>query len=309
MEKLLYPLKLKAIHRSTIWGGRRLIDEFGKECDLENLAESWELSCRKDAMNVIENGEYASKELSFYFDDLKKDFPLLVKLIDANDKLSIQVHPDDEYARAYENQYGKTEMWYIVDAKPGAKLVFGLKNYDKDEFEKAAATGDTERFMNFVDVKKGDCFFIPAGCVHAIGEGILIAEVQQSSDVTYRVFDYNRRDKAGNLRELHVSKALDVIKDYTKEEIEEIRFEKSKAPNKLVDCRYFSVEKQDVKGGLDLLVKDSFTHVLCLDGIGEIDGYTVKKGDSYLLPAPHDGSEKTYTVSGELSLICSKSYE
>jgi mannose-6-phosphate isomerase len=242
-------------------------------------------------------------------DDLKKDFPLLVKLIDANDKLSIQVHPDDEYARANENQYGKTEMWYIVDAKEGAKLVYGLKNYDKDEFANAAKKGDTERFMNFVDVKKGDCFFIPAGCVHAIGEGILIAEVQQSSDVTYRVFDYNRRDKMGNLRELHIAKALDVIKDLDKEEMEKIRFERSNAPEKLVDCRYFSVEKREVCGSLELCVKDSFTHVLCLDGEGEIDGYKVKKGDSYLLPAKSDSTAKAYTVRGNLTLICSKSYE
>jgi len=309
MEKLLYPLKLKAVHRSTIWGGRRLIDEYFKVCDLENLAESWELSCRKDAMNVIENGEYAGKELSWYYDKLTKDFPLLVKLIDANDKLSIQVHPDDDYARVHENQYGKTEMWYIVDAKPGAKLVYGLKNYDKESFAEAAKTGDTEKFMNFVDVKKGDCFFIPSGCVHAIGEGILIAEVQQSSDVTYRVFDYNRRDKAGNLRELHVAKALDVIKDYTPEEMDNIRFEKSRSPEKLVDCKYFSVEKHDVSGKLEMQVKDSFTHVLCLDGEGEIDGCKIAKGDSYLLPAKEDGTVKVYTVSGNLSFICAKSYE
>lgn len=309
MAKNLYPLKLKSVYKSTIWGGRRLINEYDKVCDLDNLAESWELSCRPDAMNVIENGEYAGKPLSFYFDKLEKDFPLLVKLIDANDKLSIQVHPDDDYARKYENQYGKTEMWYIVDANPGAKLVFGLKNYDRDEFARAAEAGETEKFLNFVDVKKGDCFFIPAGCVHAIGEGILIAEVQQSSDVTYRVFDYNRRDKQGNLRELHVKKALDVIKDLTENDMNALRFERSKDGSMLVDCKYFSVWKKDLDLQCEISAQKSFTHVLCLDGEGEIDGYKIKKGDSYLLPAPENGDEKKYTVSGKLSLLCSKSYE
>ena len=304
-----YAMKLNPVYKEIIWGGNKLKTDFGKQCDLEKLAESWELTVRHDGMNTIANGEYAGMTLEEYLGKDAEGFPLLIKLIDACDKLSIQVHPDDEYARIHENQYGKTEMWYIVDAKPGAKLVYGLQNYNKESFAEAAKTGDTEKFMNFVDVKKGDCFFIPSGCVHAIGEGILIAEVQQSSDVTYRVFDYNRRDKQGNLRELHVAKALDVIKDYTPEEMDDIRFEKSRSPEKLVDCRYFSVEKHDVEGKLELSVKDSFTHVLCLEGEGEIDGYKIAKGDSYLLPAKQDGAAKIYTVSGNVSLICSKSYE
>ena len=309
MERNLYPLKLVPVCKEIIWGGNRLKSEYGKVSDLEKIAESWELTVRGDGMNVIDNGEYKGMTLGEYLGDKAEGFPLLIKLIDACDKLSIQVHPDDEYAREKEGEYGKTEMWYIVDAEPGAKLVYGLKNYNKDTFRAAVENGTLEDYMNYVDVKKGDVFFIPAGCVHAIGAGILIAEVQQSSDVTYRVFDYNRRDKAGNLRELHVAKAIDVIKDLSEADMNALRYERDVNSDKLVDCKYFSVDKKDVNGTLEFAVKDSFTHLLCLDGEGEVDGYSIKKGDSYLLPAPKDGSEKTYRVSGNLSLLCSKSYE
>ena len=184
-----YPLKLSAVFKEIIWGGTRLKEEYGKVCDLDKLAESWELTVRPDGMNVITNGEYAGMTLGEYLGEEAKGFPLLIKLIDACDKLSIQVHPNDEYAMKNEGEYGKTEMWYIVDALPGSKLVYGLSGYDPDTFRKALADGECEKYLNYVDVKKGDVFFIPSGCVHAIGAGILIAEIQQSSKVTYRVYD------------------------------------------------------------------------------------------------------------------------
>ena len=227
-------LKLGAITKKIIWGGERLAREYGKGTPGEKIAESWELTSRTDGVNTIIGGKYDGMLFGDWLEANKaavsKDwdgerFPLLIKLIDAEADLSIQVHPDDEYAKEKEGEYGKTEMWYIVDAEPGAQLVYGLRNYDKDSFKQAVAEGTLEQYLNYVDVHKGDVFFIPSGCVHAIGAGILIAEIQQSSNVTYRVYDYNRRGADGKLRPLHVEKALDVIVDYTEDQINSIRYE------------------------------------------------------------------------------------
>lgn len=284
MAKNLYPLKLTPVCKEIIWGGNRLKSEYGKVTDLEKVAESWELTVRHDGMNVIANGEYAGMTLGEYLGDGAEGFPLLIKLIDACDKLSIQVHPDDEYAREKEGEYGKTEMWYIVDCEPGAKLVYGLKNYNKDSFREAVANGTLEEYMNYVDVKKGDVFFIPAGCVHAIGAGILIAEIQQSSNVTYRVYDYMRRGKDGKLRELHVDKALDVIVDHTEEGIEAIRYSDGKTETSLANCKYFKVDRYVLDGTMTLGSDKSFLHILCLEGEGDVGGVSIKKGESILLP-------------------------
>ena len=284
MERNRYPLKLSAVCKEIIWGGNRLKSEYGKVADLDKIAESWELTVRHDGMNVIENGEYAGMTLGEYLGEEANGFPLLIKLIDACDKLSIQVHPDDTYAREKEGEYGKTEMWYIVDAEPGAKLVYGLKDYDKDSFRAAVADGTLEKYMNAVDVKKGDIFFIPSGLVHAIGAGILIAEIQQSSNVTYRVYDYMRRGKDGKLRELHVDKALDVLVDYTEEEIDAIRYEDGRDASALANCRYFKVDRYVLSEDVTLGSDSSFTHVLALSGEGTVGGVSIKKGESILLP-------------------------
>ena len=294
-----YPLKLKPVYKEIIWGGNKLKTDFGKVCDLDKLAESWELTVRHDGMNIIENGEYTGMTLEEYLGADAAGFPLLIKLIDACDRLSIQVHPNDEYAREKEGEYGKTEMWYIVDAEPGAKLVYGLKDYDRETFAAAAKDGTLEKYLNFVDVHKGDVFFIPSGCVHAIGAGILIAEIQQSSNVTYRVYDYNRRGADGKLRPLHVEKALDVIVDYTPEQIEAIRFEDGFDDKYLANCRYFKVAH--IFGDCDIAPSDEFIHVLCLDGVGTIDGYPLCKGDSYFIPA---GCDKV-TIRGRVEIITS----
>lgn len=279
-----YPLKLSAVFKEIIWGGTRLKEEYGKVCDLDKLAESWELTVRPDGMNVITNGEYAGMTLGEYLGEEAKGFPLLIKLIDACDKLSIQVHPNDEYAMKNEGEYGKTEMWYIVDALPGSKLVYGLSGYDPDTFRKALADGECEKYLNYVDVKKGDVFFIPSGCVHAIGAGILIAEIQQSSNVTYRVYDYMRRGKDGKLRELHVDKALDVIVDYKPEEIEKIRYSCGYHEGCLADCKYFRVDRY-TGGDVTLDAENGFVHILCLDGKAEANGVSFSKGESIFLPA------------------------
>ncbi len=284
MSMKKYPLKLSAVFKEIIWGGTRLKEEYGKVCDLDKLAESWELTVRPDGMNVITNGEYAGMTLGEYLGEEAKGFPLLIKLIDACDKLSIQVHPNDEYAMKNEGEYGKTEMWYIVDALPGSKLVYGLSGYDPDTFRKALADGECEKYLNYVDVKKGDVFFIPSGCVHAIGAGILIAEIQQSSNVTYRVYDYMRRGKDGKLRELHVDKALDVIVDYKPEEIEKIRYSCGHHESCLADCKYFRVDRY-TGGDVTLDAENGFVHILCLDGKAEANGVSFSKGESIFLPA------------------------
>lgn len=280
-----YPLKLTPVFKETIWGGERLKAEFNKQSSLERIAESWELTCRSDAMNLIASGNLAGRELSAFVDNTKR-FPLLVKLIDANDKLSIQVHPDDAYASLHESgDTGKTEAWYIVDAKPSAKIIYGIRGeYDRESFKAAALSGELEDLLNYVEVKKGDLFFIPSGMVHAIGDGILIAEVQQSSDLTYRVYDYNRTDKSGMRRKLHLEKALDVIRTYSEDEIDALRFSRGRGDgNLLVNCDYFSLKRICSDTVAD--ASDGFVHLLCLSGEGNADGVRFKKGDSLFLAA------------------------
>ncbi len=297
-----YPLKLKPVTKYAIWGGKRIYEQYGIENPEEITAEAWMLSCRNDGVNVIENGEYAGMTLEEYIDKAGKqnvfgkgDFPLLIKIIDALDKLSVQVHPDDAYATSHGLDAGKTEMWYILDAKPGAALVSGIKQgVTAKTVCEAAEKGDCEKYLNYVPVKKGDCFFIPAGLVHAIGEGILIAEIQQNSNTTYRLYDYDRRDKDGNKRELDVKSAEEVIK--TEFDMSDVVVNGSPVgidgvtQQTVCKCGYFSVEKIEMKKGAikDLGTNGKMTHILCLGGEGYIkcNSFTerMKKGDSYLVP-------------------------
>ena len=213
MTKDLYPLLLKPVIKDYLWGGRRLIDEFGFETDKDPAAEGWMLASHKDGTNIVANGKYKGSKID---DVLKKwykdyDLPILIKLIDAKDRLSVQVHPDNKYALENEGEFGKTEMWYIVDCEPGAKLIYGFtEKIGKNEFAKRIEENTLDAVMNYVPVKKGDVFFIKAGTLHAIGKGILIAEIQQNSNTTYRVSDYGRLGADGKPRELHIDKALDV---------------------------------------------------------------------------------------------------
>ena len=251
---MIYPLKLSYSTAHMLWGGRRLIDEWGKKTNADILAETYELSIRSDRKSIIENGEYKGCTLDEYIkeqgnctvsDKYKGErFPMLIKFIDAAKALSVQVHPDDEYAEKIENDSGKNEMWYIVDAVPDAKIVYGLKkSVTSEDFKKAIETQNYDSVLNYVDVKKGETYYIPAGLVHAIGAGIIIAEIQQNSDLTYRVYDYNRTDSNGNKRELHVEKAFDCVKYFTDDEINTLRFEsKEKNDNEcLVASKYFKV--------------------------------------------------------------------
>ena len=210
----MYPLKFDNLYYEKIWGGRDF-EAFRSNLPKGEIGESWDIACHPNGTGVVSNGELKGQK----FDKLINEygaklvgnkvnidkFPLLVKLINSKEKLSVQVHPGDEYAAKYENEYGKTEAWYVIDAKEGASLIVGTKNCTKKEFEEAIKNNNVEDYLNTIPVKKGDCFLINSGLVHAICEGVIIAEIQQSSDITYRVYDYGRP------REIHVEKALDVI--------------------------------------------------------------------------------------------------
>ena len=315
---MLTPIKLNSVCKEIIWGGNRLKNEYNKKSNLSNIAESWELTCRPDGMNTIVGGEFDGKTLEEYIEingeavvssEKQPFFPLLIKFIDAEDNLSVQVHPDDEYGLKNANSLGKTEMWYIIDAKEGAQLVYGLKEgVTNEEFSEAIKNGCVEEKLNYVDVKKGDVFFIPSGLVHAIGAGILLAEIQQNSNITYRVYDYNRVGKDGKPRELHVSDALNVIVNRNQAEIEKIQFSTNvKNSNTLASCKYFNVEKFNIDGACEFSANaESFVSILCLDGDGILthngENYAITKGDSYFIPA----NLGDFSVSGSLEIIVSK---
>lgn len=216
------PFKLSPAFKDYLWGGTRLRDEFGKNCGFDKVAESWELSCHKDGPSTVADGPYAGLTLAEYIQEAGpgvlgtrcekfKDFPILIKLIDAKDNLSVQVHPDDSYALRVEGEYGKTEMWYVVDCDPGASLIYGFKKeISREEFRRRIEENTLLEVVNRVPVHKGDTFFIQSGTLHAIGGGILIAEIQQNSNTTYRVYDYGRVGADGKTRPLHVDKAVEV---------------------------------------------------------------------------------------------------
>ena len=299
-----YPFKLQGVTKSPIWGGTRLINDWNKTTACGTVGESWELTVRRDAVSTVVNGEYAGQTLGEllqrYPDEImgrssytNGEFPLLIKLIDAADRLSVQVHPDDAYAARVENDRGKTEMWYIVEADPDAEIVCGLVDgVTAKDYARAVAAGDYESLLKRVPVQAGDCYFIPAGLTHAIGKGILIAELQQNCDLTYRVYDYDRRGADGSPRELHTEKALEVIRPFSAEEIEAIRYANAQPSNKevLADCRYFRTEIAEMNGATrELSASTRVRHLLCIGGSltltysgGEM---SIGKGDSVLLPA------------------------
>ena len=312
-------VKLSPFVADNIWGGTRLITEYGIKTDKDPAAEAWVLSCHPAGPSTILNGEFAGKTLQeIYLADKsicgKKGekyefFPLLIKFIDAKRDLSIQVHPDDEYAMRVEGEYGKTEAWYILDCEPGAELILGFnRNVTVDEFKKAAQSDEMMSICNRVKVKKGDVFFIESGTMHAICKGILLAEVQQNSSTTYRIYDYGRLGKDGKPRELHVDKAADVTKlcppsipDSSKRETE--KFDNA-TRSKLTSCDLFTMYELSIDGDYSSVSDaDSFVSLLCLEGSGEVksgnESLTMKKGESLFIPA----GKGVFTVSGKIKLL------
>ncbi|MBR6336801.1 MAG: class I mannose-6-phosphate isomerase [Ruminococcus sp.] len=306
--------RLSPAFKDYLWGGTRLRDDFGKQCDFEKIAESWELSCHKDGQSVVADGEDKGLTLTQYIEKHGKgvlgsdcerfeNFPILIKLIDAKDNLSVQVHPNNEYAQRVEGEYGKTEMWYIVDCDEGAELLYGFKNeISKDEFAARIADNTLLEVTQSVPVHKGDVFFIEAGTLHAIGKGILIAEIQQNSNTTYRIYDYGRVGKDGKPRELHVEKAKDVTKlapakPYPEQEAKAIDGGSAKL---LASCDYFTTTVLDIKGKATLTADDkSFNSLLFLEGEGDVSGIPFKKGESIFITAAHG----SYDINGSCKAI------
>lgn len=323
---MLYPLLFEPILKERIWGGQKLGKLFNRQLTGDKIGESWDVACHNNGTSIVSNGRYKGKSLDELIEkfgrcllgDSLEDkhiekFPLLIKMLDASDVLSVQVHPDDEYAALKENgELGKTEMWYIVDAEPGAHLYFGIKSgTTPEEFRKAIVEGNVEPYLCSVDVKNGDVLYIPAGMVHAIGAGIVICEIQQNSDTTYRVFDWNRIDDDGNPRELHIEKALDVIDfdgRHSKEKAKGIEvMEDGGKRTYLVACPYFAVEKLEVKESIEEIAKgDKFYILTILEGQGSIEynngKQSFERGDSIMIPA----SLGYYSINGKCTVL--KSY-
>lgn len=300
-----YPLKFQPILKEKIWGGNKLKTILNKKTELENVGESWEISGVKENISVVENGELKGKSLNELLEEYKDEilghkifeqfgaeFPLLIKFIDAKTALSVQLHPGDELARQRHNSFGKTEMWFIMQADEGANINIGFKEtITKEEYIRHLEEGKITELLNFEDVKKGDSFFIHTGKVHAIGAGVLLAEIQQTSDITYRIYDWDRKDEAGNSRELHTALAIDAI-DFEKKDDYRLEYDKQlNESSNVARCKYFTTNYLPVRGTLDkdYSLLDSFVIYMCVSGKAEIEmnSYTesIKKGQTILIPA------------------------
>lgn len=304
---------LKPAAKDYLWGGTRLNDDFGKNINLKPLAETWECSTHPDGQSIVASGEDSGLTLTEvirahpeYLGSHplaimgKAELPILIKLIDAKQDLSVQVHPDDEYACREENSLGKTEMWYVLDARPGAKLVYGFnQDVSAARVRRALGKGGIDRLLNQVAINKDDVFYVEAGIVHAIGAGTLIAEIQQNSNITYRLYDYDRVDKGGNKRQLHVDKALDVarLKASTspRQPMRVLKYRNGCASELLTRCKYFQVERLLLNTEMHRALFDfktdsnSFHVLLCVDGCGvlfdEMQMLPFFKGDCVFIPA------------------------
>jgi mannose-6-phosphate isomerase len=308
----LYPLKFKTIYKDKIWGGHKIETYLHKDFgDLPNCGETWEISGVKSDVSVVANGELEGESLADLlekyqdqlvgkkvYDHFGNIFPLLIKFIDANDDLSIQVHPNDELAKKRHNSFGKTEMWYVIEADPGSTLISGFNQpLDQQIYLDKLNSGHIMDILNKEDVKAGDVFFLPAGRVHTIGKGLLIAEIQQTSDITYRIYDFDRVDDKGNKRELHTQEALAAI-DYHYYGEYKTKYQPEKNETvELVKCPYFTTNVLDFSESTskDYSNLDSFVIHVCVAGdyVLMADGkeYPVKMGESILLPKTIDAVE------------------
>lgn len=327
IESVLQPFLLKPACKDYLWGGERLEKEYGKDYGISPLAETWECSVHPDGVSIIDSGELKGMPLDAAIKKYPSmlgthpkaicgegELPVLIKLIDAGQAASVQVHPDDEYARMHENgENGKTEMWYILDAAKDARLVYGFQQHmDRETIRKAVNEDCIEKYLQKVPVQKNDVFYIAPGQVHAIGEGILLAEIQQNSNVTYRLYDYNRKDQSGNLRKLHLDKALEVTKLQRSEEPHQpmrvLKYQPGCATELLCRCKYFQVERMLVNVyGTECIEytsagKESFTILLCIEGEGELqhtERMNIKKGNCIFIPANCDG----IMLKGKMQLL------
>ena len=300
-----YPLKFTPILKEKIWGGNKLKDILNKHSIVENIGESWEISGVQDNVSVVENGPLRGTSLKKLiekdkgellgekiYEQFGNDFPLLIKFIDASTELSVQLHPNDKLAKKRHNSFGKTEMWYIMQADEKAKINIGFKEtISRDEYLQALEAGEITKLLNFEEVQKGDSFFINTGKVHAIGAGVLLAEIQQTSDITYRIYDWDRKDADGNGRELHTALAIDAI-DFEREDDFKLTYDKEiNQSSNIARCQYFTTNYLPVKGKVkkDYSELDSFVVYMCVSGEAEIsvkgNSENIKQGQTILIPA------------------------
>jgi mannose-6-phosphate isomerase len=318
---MLYPLKFSPILKDKIWGGTKLKSLFNKPAKTDKLGESWELSGYEGDESVVTNGFLAGNNLTelieiymgeligdTIYDEYGLSFPLLFKLIDANENLSIQVHPGDEVAAERHNSFGKTEMWYVIDADPGSELIIGFgEDCSRESYLEAMSEDKVEDLLQKVPVAKGDVFFIPAGRVHAIGKGVVVAEIQQSSDITYRIYDYKRKDDKGNERELHTELALDVIDFTATKNPKTVYSPLLNETTPLISCDYFTTNMVRFNKQIErhYATLDSFVAYMCLEGSFTIDfegnKTSVSKGETMLIPASID--ELNLIPDSEVTLL------
>src|SRR5690625_3043139 len=309
------PIFLEPVFQERIWGGKKLQTLYGYEIPNDQIGEAWVISAHKNGPSKIINGPLAGQSLLKTWEEYptlfgKKnaegDFPLLVKILDANNNLSVQVHPDDIYARQVEGeQYGKTECWYVLDCEEDSEIVYGHSAQSAEEFQQKVDAEQWDELLGRVKVKKGDFFYVPSGTIHAIGKGIVILEIQQSSDITYRVYDYDRKDDEGNPRELHIESAIEVTSyphvDEQQEKIE--RKIDDLVSTQLIAEKYFTVSHWDLNGEVSNPLTADYLLVSVINGKGEIivNGQTfpLKKGDHFIIPATID----SYKLTGKIELM------
>lgn len=304
MKHDLYPFKLQPILKDKIWGGEKLKEQCNKKSDSKQLGESWEVSTVPGDISIVVNGDLKGQSLQELLETHKSDligvknykrfgndFPLLIKFIDAKEDLSIQLHPDDALAKQRHNSFGKTEMWYVMQADEDANLIVGFnQKVDKETYLKHLKSKTLTEILNFDKVKEGDTYFIESGRVHAIGAGVLLAEIQQTSDVTYRVYDWDRVDTDGNERELHNDIAIDAF-NFEMEDDYRIDYKKQKnTPNKMVSCPFFTTNYLELDADIERNNKqDSFLIYMCVDGSVEVSTdvttHVISKGETILIPA------------------------
>ncbi len=302
---MLYPLKFQPILKEKIWGGNKLRTYLNKPDSEENIGESWEISTVENNISIVLNGELKGQKLDTLIQEYKEEilgekvyqqfgnqFPLLIKFIDAKKDLSVQLHPNDELAKKRHNSFGKTEMWYVVQADKDAQLIVGFKeDTTKEVYKTYLKKGKITELLNFENISQGDCYFIKAGTIHAIGGGSLIAEIQQTSDITYRVYDWDRKDDEGNQRELHTELALDAL-DYSADRSFKLEYERNENEiNNVISSTYFTTGFIETKGFFERNYRglDSFKVLMCIKGKGKLStdntSLNIAFGETILIPS------------------------
>jgi len=309
------PIFLEPVFQDRIWGGNKLKTLFDYDIPNDHTGEAWVISAHKNGPSQVQNGPLKGQHLLNVWNEhpslfgrktVDGEFPLLVKILDANDNLSVQVHPDDTYAQEVEGEpYGKTECWYVLDCEEDSEIIYGHNAQSADEFQQKVDAGKWDELLGKVKVNKGDFFYVPSGTIHAIGKGIVILEIQQSSDITYRVYDYDRKDDAGNPRDLHISSAIEVtnyphVSDQYQQKTEKIA---NLDCTQLIKEDYFTVYHWNLDGEVSTPLAVDYLLVSVIDGAGEIivsdQHYPIKKGDHFIIPT----TVEEYKITGKMDLV------